>query len=127
MSSLKCVAMNRSLTNVLFGGIGAPAGVDPSERKMEGSITKATVDDAVDALTNANSVIITPGYGLAVAKAQFEISEIARLLKKRGVQVRFGVHPVAGKQEQVFSRNSRESVADAVHRSHAWAVKRAFG
>jgi proton-translocating NAD(P)+ transhydrogenase len=90
------VAMNRSLTNVLFGGIGTPAVSDPSERTMEGSITKATVDDAVDALIGANSVIITPGYGLAVAKAQFEISEIARLLKKQGIQVRFGVHPVAG-------------------------------
>ncbi|KAF8338317.1 PNTB-domain-containing protein [Cantharellus anzutake] len=98
LSYIMCVAMNRSLVNVLFGGIGAPAGgTEGSEHKMEGTVTKATVDDAVDALVNANSVIITPGYGLAVAKAQYDVSEIARLLRKRGVQVRFGVHPVAGR------------------------------
>src|SRR5258707_6748602 len=92
----QCVAMNRSLTNVLFGGIGAASGgAELAGRKMEGSVTKGTMDDAVDALVNANSVIITPGYGLAVAKAQHDVSEIARLLRKRGVQVRFRVHPVA--------------------------------
>lgn len=89
--------MNRSIINVLFGGIGASAGGPETERKMEGAITKATIEDAVDSLVNANSVVITPGYGLAVAKAQFEISEITKLLRKRGVHVRFGVHPVAGR------------------------------
>lgn len=94
---IQCVAMNRSLTNVLFGGIGASPGGFEVERQMVGEITKASVEEAVEALVNASTVVITPGYGLAVAKAQFEIAEIAKLLKKRGVQVRFGVHPVAGR------------------------------
>lgn len=88
--------MNRSLTNVLFGGIGASAGAPLTERKMEGSVVQASVEEAVEALVNAGTVVITPGYGLAVAKAQFEISEITKLLRSRGVNVRFGVHPVAG-------------------------------
>lgn len=87
--------MNRSLVNVLFGGI-APLAASESERKMEGTVIQASVDDAIDALVNAGTVVITPGYGLAVAKAQYEISEITKLLRSRGVNVRFGVHPVAG-------------------------------
>ncbi|KAF8308621.1 NAD(P) transhydrogenase [Clavulina sp. PMI_390] len=97
LSYIMCVAMNRSLTNVLFGGIGAPAGAPAEATKIEGTVVQASIDDAVDALVNAGSVVITPGYGLAVAKAQFEISEITKLLKARGVNVRFGVHPVAGR------------------------------
>jgi len=92
--------MNRSLVNVLFGGI-APINGSEAERKMEGSVIQASVDEAVDALVNAGSVVITPGYGLAVAKAQFEISEITKLLRARGVNVRFGVHPVAGEYAPV--------------------------
>jgi NAD(P) transhydrogenase len=88
--------MNRSLINVLFGGIGAPAPGGP-EQKIEGAITETTVEEAVDALTNAETVIITPGYGLAVAKAQFAISDITKLLTSKGIKVRFGVHPVAGR------------------------------
>lgn len=91
--------MNRSLVNVLFGGITS-AGGSEVERKIEGSAIPASIDDAVDALVNAGTVVITPGYGLAVAKAQYEISEITKLLRARGVNVRFGVHPVAGKCPQ---------------------------
>lgn len=96
LSYIMCVAMNRSLVNVLFGGIAPISGYE-AERKMEGSVIQASVDEAVDALVSAGSVVITPGYGLAVAKAQFEISEITKLLRARGVNVRFGVHPVAGR------------------------------
>ncbi|KDQ14725.1 hypothetical protein BOTBODRAFT_32477 [Botryobasidium botryosum FD-172 SS1] len=95
LSYIMCVAMNRSLTNVLFGGI-APT-TNASERKMEGAITKTTVDDAVDALCNAESILITPGYGLAVAKAQYAVSDITKMLRERGIKVRFAVHPVAGR------------------------------
>jgi NAD(P) transhydrogenase len=91
----KCVAMNRSPVNVLFGGI-TPAGGSEAERKIEGSVIQASIDEAVEALISAGTVVITPGYGLAVAKAQYEISEITKLLRARGVNVRFGVHPVAG-------------------------------
>jgi H+-translocating NAD(P) transhydrogenase len=103
--------MNRSLTNVLFGGIAAPP---QSDYKMEGEITKTTVDETVDALLNAENVIIVcllslkcvppflisyevVGYGMAVAKAQYAISDITRMLRAKGINVRFAIHPVAGR------------------------------
>jgi NAD(P) transhydrogenase len=102
--------MNRSLTNVLFGGI---APISETERKIEGTITKTSIEETVDALANAENVIIVcslipmnglesnvnqvVGYGMAVAKAQFAISEITRMLKARGINVRFAIHPVAGR------------------------------
>lgn len=95
LSYIMCVAMNRSLTNVLFGGI-APASTD-SEYKIEGSITKTSVEETADALATADSVIIVVGYGMAVAKAQYAISDIVKMLKAKGVNVRFAIHPVAGR------------------------------
>jgi NAD(P) transhydrogenase len=86
--------MNRTLTNVLFGGI-APAA--ESDYKIEGSITKTNIDETVEILAEAENVIIVVGYGMAVAKAQFAISEITRLLRQNGVNVRFAIHPVAGR------------------------------
>ncbi|OCL13404.1 NAD transhydrogenase mitochondrial precursor [Glonium stellatum] len=94
LSYIMCVAMNRSLTNVLFGGIAAPA---DNTVKIEGEVTRATVDETVDALANAENVIIVVGYGMAVAKAQYAISEITRMLRAKGVNVRFAIHPVAGR------------------------------
>jgi NAD(P) transhydrogenase len=95
LSYIMCVAMNRSLTNVLFGGI-APA-TQQAGQTMEGSITQSTVEDTTDALFNSESVIIVVGYGMAVAKAQYAISEITALLRSRGIKVRFAIHPVAGR------------------------------
>ncbi|THU88417.1 PNTB-domain-containing protein [Dendrothele bispora CBS 962.96] len=95
LSYIMCVAMNRSLVNVLFGGISAPATQETT--KIEGTITKTTVDDTVDALSNADNVILVVGYGMAVAKAQYAISEICSILRSRGVNVRFAIHPVAGR------------------------------
>ncbi|KAK0115782.1 hypothetical protein ONS95_012834 [Cadophora gregata] len=94
LSYIMCVAMNRGLSNVLFGGI---APTDNSEYKIEGSITKTSVDEVADALATAESVIIVVGYGMAVAKAQYAISDITRMLKHKGVNVRFAIHPVAGR------------------------------
>ncbi|KAF9885398.1 hypothetical protein FE257_012920 [Aspergillus nanangensis] len=94
LSYIMCVAMNRSITNVLFGGISTPQGV---QKKIEGEITQATVDDTVEALSNAESVIIVVGYGMAVAKAQYALSEIVSMLRARGATVRFAIHPVAGR------------------------------
>ena len=94
LSYIMCVAMNRSLTNVLFGGIAAPAKTD---HEMKGSITKTTTEETIDALAEAESVIIVVGYGMAVAKAQYAISEIVTMLKSKGVNVRFAIHPVAGR------------------------------
>ncbi|KAE8322161.1 NAD(P) transhydrogenase beta subunit-domain-containing protein [Aspergillus sergii] len=93
LSYIMCVAMNRSLTNVLFGGIAAPQ----EAKKIEGQVTQTSIDDTVDALANAENVIIVVGYGMAVAKAQYAISEITRMLRAKGVNVRFAIHPVAGR------------------------------
>ncbi|RHZ53957.1 putative nicotinamide nucleotide transhydrogenase [Aspergillus thermomutatus] len=94
LSYIMCVAMNRSLTNVLFGGIAAP---QQGQKKIEGQITQVTVDDTVETLVNAESVIIVVGYGMAVAKAQYALAEIVRMLRAKGVKVRFAIHPVAGR------------------------------
>ena len=96
LSYIMCRAMNRSLTNVLFGGI-APTPVNAPAHKIEGAITKTNVDEAVDMMTNAESIIIVPGYGLAVATGQYAIAEITKTLKSKGVRVRFAIHPVAGR------------------------------
>ncbi|KAK7467220.1 hypothetical protein VKT23_004278 [Stygiomarasmius scandens] len=95
LSYIMCVAMNRSLANVLFGGIASSP--VSQETKIEGTITQTTVDDTVDALSNADNVILVVGYGMAVAKAQYAISEICSILRSRGVNVRFAIHPVAGR------------------------------
>ncbi|EJT69737.1 hypothetical protein GGTG_12620 [Gaeumannomyces tritici R3-111a-1] len=94
LSYIMCVAMNRSLTNVLFGGIApAPAG----DFKIEGTVTQTNVEETAEALTNAESVIIVVGYGMAVAKAQYAISEITSMLRSKRINVRFAIHPVAGR------------------------------
>ncbi|KAK2064667.1 NAD(P) transhydrogenase beta subunit [Colletotrichum caudatum] len=94
LSYIMCVAMNRSLANVLFGGISAPAQTD---YKMEGAVTQTNVEDTAEALVNAENVIIVVGYGMAVAKAQYAISEITAVLRAKGINVRFAIHPVAGR------------------------------
>ncbi|GAB1202345.1 hypothetical protein APSETT445_000957 [Aspergillus pseudonomiae] len=93
LSYIMCVAMNRSLPNVLFGGIAAPQ----QAKKIDGQVTQTSIDDTVDALANAENVIIVVGYGMAVAKAQYAISEITRMLRAKGINVRFAIHPVAGR------------------------------
>ncbi|KAK5121425.1 hypothetical protein LTR85_005257 [Meristemomyces frigidus] len=94
LSYIMCVAMNRSLTNVLFGGISAPAKTD---QKIEGEITKTTIDETATALREAQKVVIVVGYGMAVAKAQYPIAEMVAYLRSQGVEVKFAVHPVAGR------------------------------
>ncbi|KAG2041592.1 PNTB-domain-containing protein [Suillus americanus] len=95
LSYIMCVAMNRSIINVLFGGIGTVA---PSETtQIEGTITKTNIEDTVEALANSESVILVVGYGMAVAKAQYPIAEICAMLRAKGVKVRFAIHPVAGR------------------------------
>jgi NAD(P) transhydrogenase len=93
LSYIMCVAMNRSLPSVLFGGGTVVQG---EAREMEGAITKTSVDDAVEALLNSDSVILVVGYGMAVAKAQYAISDICAMLRAKGITVRFAIHPVAG-------------------------------
>ncbi|QUC22849.1 uncharacterized protein UV8b_07090 [Ustilaginoidea virens] len=95
LSYIMCVAMNRSLTNVLFGGISTPA--QTKEYKPQGVVTQTNVEDLVDALLNSESVILVVGYGMAVAKAQYAISSIVSQLRSKGITVRFAIHPVAGR------------------------------
>ncbi|CAK7200980.1 hypothetical protein SEUCBS139899_003680 [Sporothrix eucalyptigena] len=98
LSYIMCVAMNRSLTNVLFGGIGTVApGADGEQKKIEGTVVQTNVEETAESLVNAESVIIVVGYGMAVAKAQYAIAEITQMLRAKGVQVRFAIHPVAGR------------------------------
>jgi NAD(P) transhydrogenase subunit beta len=90
-----CKAMNRSFANVLFGGVGQPiARVAAGPVKQ---VKSYTVEDAVAMLEDARLVIIVPGYGLAVAQAQHAVKELADALNARGTDVKFAVHPVAGR------------------------------
>ncbi|QPH03801.1 hypothetical protein C2857_000177 [Epichloe festucae Fl1] len=95
LSYIMCVAMNRSLTNVLFGGLSTPT--QAQEYKPEGQVTQTSVDDLAEAMLNSESVILVVGYGMAVAKAQYAISSIVSHLRSKGITVRFAIHPVAGR------------------------------
>jgi len=97
LSYIMCVAMNRSIVAVLFGGYGTASTGSGPVQKTIGTHTPVTVDEAVQMITQSRSVIITPGYGLAVAKAQKAIADITSMLRENGVSVRFGIHPVAGR------------------------------
>jgi NAD(P) transhydrogenase subunit beta len=92
-------AMNRSLANVLFGAFGAPAAVGPAEATSTDGKSYREVDaeDCAVMLAYASRVVIVPGYGLAVAQAQHNVRELADLLERRGVDVKYGIHPVAGR------------------------------
>ena len=95
LSVIMCKAMNRSFTNVLFGAFGQ---VQATQAAAEVRTVKSgTPTDAADLLGNASSVVIVPGYGLAVAQAQHRVREIYDLLTKRGISVKFAIHPVAGR------------------------------
>ena len=98
LSYIMCKAMNRSFISVILGGFGAGAGTGQSQAAaIEGEAKVINVDETVALLEDAKSVIIAPGYGMAVAQAQHSVSEITKLLRSRGVNVRFGIHPVAGR------------------------------
>ncbi|MEB3019447.1 Re/Si-specific NAD(P)(+) transhydrogenase subunit beta [[Mycobacterium] crassicus] len=95
LSYIMCKAMNRSFISVIAGGFGIEAG--PAEDKDYGEHREITADGVAELLTGADSVIITPGYGMAVAQAQYGVADLTRKLRDRGVNVRFGIHPVAGR------------------------------
>lgn len=93
-----CKAMNRPLASVIFGAFGeGTVSSDASSSKTQGNIKKTTPSDAAILLNYANQVIIVPGYGLAVAQAQHVIHELELLLEKKGVRVKYAIHPVAGR------------------------------
>ncbi|MBG4573276.1 NAD(P)(+) transhydrogenase (Re/Si-specific) subunit beta [Pseudomonas aeruginosa] len=98
LSYIMCKAMNRSFFNVILGGFGAEAAArGPAGSKEQRPVKSGSADDASFLLTNADSVIIVPGYGLAVARAQHALMELAEKLTHRGVTVKFAIHPVAGR------------------------------
>ncbi len=98
LTQIMCVAMNRSLTNVLFAAVGTDSGTGAAGGGGEQrNVTRYTAEDAAMIFENSESVIIVPGYGLAVAQAQHVMHELMQLLEKRGVNVRFAIHPVAGR------------------------------
>lgn len=93
-----CDAMNRPLASVIFGAFGeGTVGADPSQKSNQGTVKKTTPSDAAILMNYANRVIIVPGYGLAVAQAQHVIHELELLLEKKGVEVKYAIHPVAGR------------------------------
>ncbi|GAA4545735.1 Re/Si-specific NAD(P)(+) transhydrogenase subunit beta [Streptomyces collinus] len=95
LSYIMCKAMNRSFISVIAGGFGTPAAA--AEEGEQGEHREINAEETAELLGNATSVIITPGYGMAVAQAQYPVAELARKLRERGVEVRFGIHPVAGR------------------------------
>jgi NAD(P) transhydrogenase subunit beta len=97
LTQIMCVAMNRSLLNVLVGGFGVTDGGGGGGSDEYTSVTSCGPEEAAMLLENAESVIIIPGYGLAVAQAQHAVRELADLLKERGTKVTYGIHPVAGR------------------------------
>lgn len=98
LTVIMCESMNRSLTNVLFGGFGeAPASSEEMDDVYEGKITETSPEEVEMLLDTAQRVVIVPGYGMAVAQAQHAVAELGELLDENGVDVSFGIHPVAGR------------------------------
>ncbi|KAL3282797.1 hypothetical protein HHI36_005963 [Cryptolaemus montrouzieri] len=97
LSYIMCKAMNRSLPNVILGGYGTSSTGTGKPMEITGTHTEINVDGAVEAIQNAKNIIIVPGYGLCVAKAQYPIAEMVNTLKSQGKNVRFAIHPVAGR------------------------------
>ena len=97
LSYIMCKAMNRSFISVIAGGFGAEAAVSNGEAKEQRPWKRGSAEDAAYMMQQAESVIIVPGYGMAVAQAQHILREMADVLKKQGVSVKYAIHPVAGR------------------------------
>jgi NAD(P) transhydrogenase subunit beta len=96
LSILMCRAMNRSMTNVLFGAFGS-AEISGKPGEQSGVMREVSLDDIAVQMAYANKVVFVPGYGMATAQAQHAVRELADTLEKRGVTVKYGIHPVAGR------------------------------
>ncbi|XP_077974559.1 NAD(P) transhydrogenase, mitochondrial-like [Styela clava] len=97
LSYIMCVAMNRSLANVILGGYGTSSTGKGKPMEITGTHTEVTPDDTVQLIRDAQNIIIVPGYGLCVAKAQYPVADMVAKLTEAGKNVRFGIHPVAGR------------------------------
>merc|ERR1711931_320835 len=100
LSYIMCVAMNRSLPNVILGGFGTSTTGTGKAMEITGTATVWDVDETVKAIADARNIVIVPGYGLAVAKGQYPVAELVSILRKKGKNVRFGIHPVAGRMPE---------------------------
>jgi NAD(P) transhydrogenase subunit beta len=96
LSYIMCTAMNRSFVSVIAGGFGSDGAVTSGDVDY-GEHRETTADEVAELLVHAGSVVITPGYGMAVAQAQYPVADLTAKLRERGVNVRFGIHPVAGR------------------------------
>jgi NAD(P) transhydrogenase subunit beta len=96
LSYIMCQAMNRSFVSVIAGGFGSDGAITGAEVDY-GEHRETTASEVADLLKGAHSVVITPGYGMAVAQAQYPVADLTAKLRERGVEVRFGIHPVAGR------------------------------
>ncbi len=97
LTRIMCRAMNRSLANVLFGGLGAVVTVESKDDIYAGAITSTSPEEVAMILHAAQRVVFIPGYGMAVARAQTAVRQLSELLQQNGVEVLFGIHPVAGR------------------------------
>lgn len=98
LSYIMCKAMNRSFLSVIFGGFGTGEGsTAKSSQMITGEVKSITIDETLNLLLDASSLVIVPGYGMATAKAQYAIEELVNKMKARGCNVRFAIHPVAGR------------------------------
>ena len=97
LSYIMCKAMNRSFFNVILGGFGGEAATAVAGSKEQRPVKSGSADDAAFILGNAETVIIVPGYGLAVARAQHSVKELAQKLTEKGIKVKYAIHPVAGR------------------------------
>ena len=97
LTNIMCKAMNRSLANVLFSGFGAVSDASSSQSEDQGEVKPINIQDAFLILEAASSVLIVPGYGMAVAQAQHSVRELGELLEKNGTEVQYAIHPVAGR------------------------------
>jgi NAD(P) transhydrogenase subunit beta len=97
LSYIMCKAMNRSFFNVILGGFGGDAGSAAAGSAVQRSVKSGSADDAAFVMSNAETVIIVPGYGLAVARAQHAVKELAAKLTEKGITVKYAIHPVAGR------------------------------
>jgi len=96
LSYIMCRAMNRSFISVIAGGFGVEGGTIAADVDY-GEYREITAEGAADLLTSASSVVITPGYGMAVAQAQYPVADLTKKLRERGIDVKFAIHPVAGR------------------------------
>jgi len=97
LSYIMCKAMNRSFFNVILGGFGGDAAAATGGAKEQRPVKSGSADDAAFVLGNAETVVIVPGYGLAVARAQHAVKELAQKLTDKGITVKYAIHPVAGR------------------------------